>query len=423
MPELKRTLTVWRGTGMFLNIVLGAGLLTLPGLAAQAAGAGALWVWAACALAAAPLLAVFAILGRRFPNSGGLAGMLRAGFGDTGYIAGTLLFLGAVVFGLPAIALTGGHYAAAMLGGGPAAGYAALLLLLATGVNLISAEKAGRLNAALASLLIVVLLGVAAVGWALTTPGTAHLAEAAAAPPSIPVFGMVFMMVFFAFTGWEVGANLSGEFKRPERDFPIALGLSFVTAVALYAILALVVQAAGLTGGWEAPFATLFAGAFGAAGGVAISAISVLLVFANLSAAVWAVSRMVYAAAREDLLPAALTDLRHDMPWRAVLVTVGALLLVVAAAGAGLADLGTLLGIAGQNFLLLYAGAAAVLVRLAGAWWHAPLGLGCLALTAGLVAARGVEGMIYPLVLLGLAGAIAMSRRRRPSGGVLRPGE
>ena len=41
MAELSRSLTVWRGTAILLNIVLGAGLLTLPGLAIGSLGAAA----------------------------------------------------------------------------------------------------------------------------------------------------------------------------------------------------------------------------------------------------------------------------------------------------------------------------------------------------------------------------------------------
>ena len=119
MAELGRSLGVWRGTAMMLNIVLGAGLLTLPGLAAMQLGPAAPLVWLACALAAAPLLLVFALLGRQHADAGGLAAILDRAYGAWGRIPATFLFLGAVALGLPAIALTGGHYAAAVLGGRP----------------------------------------------------------------------------------------------------------------------------------------------------------------------------------------------------------------------------------------------------------------------------------------------------------------
>jgi amino acid transporter len=56
---LQKSLGVYRGTALMLNIVIGAGLLTLPGLAVKVAGGNALWAWGLCALAALPLLAVF----------------------------------------------------------------------------------------------------------------------------------------------------------------------------------------------------------------------------------------------------------------------------------------------------------------------------------------------------------------------------
>jgi amino acid efflux transporter len=209
VAELKQTLTAWRGAALMLNIVLGAGLLTLLGLAVREAGDNAIWVWVACALASLPLLAVFALLGQRYPDAGGLPAIAGIAMGRRGYVACTFLFLGAVVFGLPAIAIVGGYYAAAIFGG-PAHGFALGFLFLAVAANVVNPEVAGRVNAAIASLLVIVLVGIATVG---LSNGPASLPGFSFGDPtSLPprVFGIVFMMVFFAFTGWEVGANLSG---------------------------------------------------------------------------------------------------------------------------------------------------------------------------------------------------------------------
>ncbi|MDA8031734.1 MAG: hypothetical protein MPK62_11555, partial [Alphaproteobacteria bacterium] len=106
MNELNKSLSATRGAGLMLNIVIGAGLLTLPGLAVETAGSHAIWAWAACALVAAPLLAVFIVMGRRFPNAGGIAHFARAAFGDKAYAATSLVFLGAVALGLPCLLYT-----------------------------------------------------------------------------------------------------------------------------------------------------------------------------------------------------------------------------------------------------------------------------------------------------------------------------
>lgn len=409
MADLTKAIGPWRGTAMMLNIVLGAGLLTLPGLAVRTAGPAALLVWLVCAAAAVPLLVVFATLGRAFPDAGGLATYLKHGFGDAGYVCATFLFLGAVAVGLPAIALTGGYYAAAALGGPPTL-YAALLIGGAMLANLVSTETASRVNAALASAIVAILLVVAVAGWIAVRPDLAGVTVLPSAMPSTAVLGMTLMMVFFAFTGWEVGANLGGEFRNPARDFPLAIALSFVIAVALYLVLAVIVAAASPAAASEAPFAAIFEARFGPAAGRAISLVSVLMIFANLSAALWAVSRMVYSAAGEGLLPQDLSRLSAGAPLRAVALTTAVLLAVVLTAAAGLIDLGRLLGAAGQNFLLLYAGAALALVRLARRPGHSILGWFCVALVAGLLAVRGLGGLYYPALLVALAFAVAVSR-------------
>ena len=150
MTTLVKSLGALRGTALMLNIVIGAGLLVLPGLAVQEVGDLAIWSWIACALAALPLVGVFLLLGRRCPDAGGVAQLARQGFGATGYAVASFLLLGAVIFGLPSIALTGGYYASAMLGGDPHL-YAALLIALGAAVHLVSSATAVRFNSLVAA--------------------------------------------------------------------------------------------------------------------------------------------------------------------------------------------------------------------------------------------------------------------------------
>lgn len=408
MSELKKSIGVWRGTAMMLNIVLGAGLLTLPGLALKTAGSSAVVVWIVCAVAAIPLLTVFGILGRNFPDSGGIAAILNKAFGDYAYVAATFLFLGAVSVGLPSIALTGAYYAASILGG-PVHVYAAILIVSAMLANLVSPEVAGRVNALIASAIIVILVALAIVSWIVVSPGLDDISIPQELP-SISVFGLAFMMVFFAFTGWEVAANLGGEFRNPKRDFPLAIALSFAVAVALYLVLAFVVAAAGSDAAVEAPFAQIMGSEFGALGATFVSLVAVVLIFANLSAAIWAVSRMVFSAAGEGLMPPSIAKLRADVPMNAVALTTGVLLTVVALSAFGSLELGVLLAAAGMNFLLLYAGAAAALLQLPGRDWHRVLSVASLGLVLLLIVGRGVEAIWYPVGLIGVAMAVAFLR-------------
>lgn len=411
MTELAKTLTVWRGTAVMLNIVLGAGLLSLPGVSVGVTGDWALVVWAACALAAMPLLLVFGLIGRRLPASDGLSAVAKAAFGRFGYIVATLLFLGAVVLGLPAIALTGGHYLAIWLGGS-AYFYAAMLLLAGLSLNMLSPRIAGAINAAIASVLVLVFIAVAIAALSITRPSLETLAVMPVTPFDPSLFAAGFVMVFFAFTGWEVGSTLSGEFRNPRRDYPLAVGLSFLVAVILYAMLVGAVFGAELDGHYEAAFAYLFDTAFGVAGAGIVAAVATVMITANLGGAVWAVSRMVYASASGGLLPRALGRLSAGgTPVRAVIVTVAMLLLVLLASFAGFIDLATMLGLAGQNFLLLYGVAAAALIKSTTAARERWLGWFCIALIGTVAVAHGVQGMAWPVFLLLVSLAIYLRGR------------
>lgn len=406
MRRLERTLSAPRGAALMLNIVLGSGLLVLPGLAVREVGTQSVYLWLACGLIALPLLAVFALLGRAVPDAGGIAAIAGRAFGRPFYVVATFLFLGTVVLGLPAIALTGGHYASSLFGGPPAA-YAVALVLFAGLANLRSADAAGRFGSLLA-LMLLLSLGL------LLVAGFSAIAPVVPAPDVVLLGNLgvsqltsICMMLFFAFTGWEVAANLSEEFRNPRRDIPLAVGLSFVAAMVLYAALAVLAQSGGLNEGFEAPFAAIFGARFGVIGTAAVSLVAVVLIAANLTAAVWAVSRMVFSAAREHLLPEELAAVNRGIPDRAILLTVAAMALVVLASAVDLFSLSGLLERAGKNFLILYGISALALIRLETRLLPRALGAVAAVIVVTILCLQGTTALIYPAVLA--AGGLAIT--------------
>jgi amino acid efflux transporter len=136
-----------------------------------------------------------------------------------------------------------------------------------------------------------------------------------------------------------------------------------------------------------------------------------LLIWANLSAAIWAVSRMVWSAAQEGLLPATIADLSGGLPRNAIRLTVSVLLLVLCAAWAGVFDLGALLATAGQNFLILYAAAALALMRLSDHRASRFLGSMGMTLVIVLIVARGISDTWYPAALILMAAVLTYGKR------------
>ena len=112
---LQKTIGLYGAVALALGIVIGAGMLSLPGLVYREAGGWAVWAWVLDALLVLPLLFVFALLGRRFPSAGGVAGFVGAAFPGL-KVGCSYLLVGTFSLGLPAIALTGAGYVASSFG-------------------------------------------------------------------------------------------------------------------------------------------------------------------------------------------------------------------------------------------------------------------------------------------------------------------
>ena len=80
--SLTKSLSVGRGVGLAVTMVVGTGLLGLPGLALEAGGtSGAIFSWLLTALVTIPLIYVFSHLGVTFPSCAGLARYAEAAAG------------------------------------------------------------------------------------------------------------------------------------------------------------------------------------------------------------------------------------------------------------------------------------------------------------------------------------------------------
>jgi amino acid efflux transporter len=391
---LGRTLTATRGTAILLNIVVGAGLLTLPGLVQKVAGPQASMAWAICAIAATPLVLVFVLLGRRHPDAGGIAAYAGNAFGPAAQRVAAFLLLGAVAFGLPSIALVGGHYMAHVFPGS-ASLYALALVMLALVPHLLPGDGAARVMTGLASATVLVVAAMIVIGVATAPPAT--ITSVAVTDPITVAFAP-FMMIFFAFTGWEIGAGIAEEFRKPAADFPKAMVGSFLLVCALYGGAAFTASRFDLEGIYEAPFVGFIGPVLGSMGPSVVCLTACLIVFANLTGAVWGVSRLVFSLARSGQCPGWFAGTWNGRPVRAALATVVILMCVLLADQTWHFGLDRMLALAGQNFFILYGIAGACLFRLMPSAGPRLLASAVVVLVVVLCFWQG-SNLIYPALL------------------------
>nr|WP_277873273.1 APC family permease [Sphingomonas profundi] len=380
---LVRSVGTWGLAFAIVNGVVGAGIFSLPSAMARAAGAQAPLAYVACALAMAAVVVCFAEASSRVPTSGGSYGYVEAAFGPlAGFVAGVLLWLSSVLAcGGIAAAFADGVAALAPVAHDPPvrAGLIAAVIGGLAWVNVRGASPAARFITVATVVKLVPLLIFVCVGL-IAMPG---LPAQAGTPPPPEGFGRAVILALFAFCGMETPLGASGEVATPQRTIPRALFAAMAFVAILYILVQLVAQ--GLLG------PRLPAAATPLADGIALVSPTVgivLLVGATLSRLAWIASdlfgapRVLFAFARDRLLPSPLAALHPatHTPHVAIIVHAAlAILLAVTGTFEGLAILSTL---ATAALYVFSCAAAWRLARRGVALFGAPLGLRALPVAA-----------------------------------------
>jgi amino acid efflux transporter len=416
--ELKKTLGLFTAVGLAITMVVGSGLLILPGLAYQKVGSAAIYAWGISALISIPLLIVFARLGAEIPGAGGVAGFMQAAFSRREGAATEILILGTIPGGA-AIAITGGKYLRAFLDGNlglEILGCFSILLVGGT-VNYFGGKVSGKVQQILAFILVALLTLVAVASIALgDTSAGQGITPFIQALDSMPAVGLV----FFAFVGWELMSFTTEEFKNPKRDFPLMVASSFLIVVVLYILVAVAIQLVLPRSHPEistTPIAAMLATVIGKPGSRFISVLGVLIVVANFISVVWAFSRLSFSSAREGLLPSALARTQTDakIPRNAVIACILGFGAVALMHYVGLVSQSLLFELAGISFFMSYALAVAAYIKRASQIAAKMFGIGTF-VGVSLVFINFGATIIYPIALytLGLLiHQISANRRRK----------
>ena len=123
---------------------------------------------------------------------------------------------------------------------------------------------------------------------------------------SVPDLGEMSLILIFAFVGAETALNVSGEIKNPGRTIPSGIMLSVLIVVILYIMIQVTVQ--GILGGSiteyrDAPLAETARRMIGPAGATFVIAGATFSMFGNISGMVLNMPRVLFAAARDNVIP------------------------------------------------------------------------------------------------------------------------
>ncbi|WP_375779064.1 APC family permease [Bradyrhizobium sp. ma5] len=360
--EFNGHLELASGILLVVTVILGSGILVLPGLVFERIGGDGIYAWLACSLLTVPILATMVMLGSAYPSAGGVAYYAKLAFGPYSELLVALLFLGAATLGLPSIAIVGAAYLQKLIG--PGVGIhllATLLILLASFLALPGGETLSRsirlvggssLSLLVAVLIVLLVLAVRANGVGFSRPE--NFSSIAGQIP----------LIFFSFTGWEIASHLAADFQNPSKTFGRAMFCSFLLVCSVYIGSAALVHVADIKSNFNTPIFQAAAQVAPSAPGWLVALLGVSLIAANLFGSVVAVSRIILYLSCRRILPASLSYLRNGAPRNSVYFVAALLIVVVACDRIGLVDIEMMFRLAAMNFLAIYMISAIALVRL-----------------------------------------------------------
>ncbi len=403
---LVRAVGPWGLSASIVNIVVGAGIFAVPGALAASIGPWAALAFLVCAVAVGSVAICFAEGGSRVPTSGGPYGYIAAAFGPlVGYVAGTLLWFSDVL-ACGGIAAAFADVCVSVLPP-PLRGtaHAVIIVVVIGGIALVNirgvAHGARLVNAATALKLVPLAIFVVAGASAVHTANFAQTVE-----PSSLGLGRAMILAIFAFTGMECSLCASGEVTEPSRTIPRALAVAMLSVTLLYVAIQVIAQ--GILGSSLArstvPLADAMARISPTLRLVMLSG-AALSMFGWLGSDILGSPRMLFAFARDGLLPRALGRVHPRTHAPHIAIAAYATLAIVLALTGTFAELAILATLSVAPLYIAGCAAAWRLSRRGVALAGAPLGFRWLAAAA----VTGITSMLAMIALAARAEILGIS--------------
>ncbi|MCZ2721236.1 L-methionine/branched-chain amino acid transporter [Marinomonas sp. 15G1-11] len=404
MNEFKKTLGPWQGIAMTITTFVGTGLMVLPAMSVTEAGNFAFYSWLITVLIIIPIAIVFALLGSRFPSSGGASHYIGQAFGETAEKAVGWLFLSILLVG-PSVAIkVCAYYLAIVLN---LSGEWVLTLSVVTIIGLllfgiIGIQTSAKIQTMIAVVMVMAVILLAFQGNIMASTETIHT------PLSIPEWQQALSavsVVFWCFLGIEVMAHMGAEFKNPAKDFPIAMLGGITVVVLTYLTLVLLISWHHTYGSEmqdSQSIALLVEKLMGLTASKWFSAGAFLISFANTAIYILGFGRMVQALSNKKAMPSYFKTLnKYGSPGRGIVLVCAVCLLSTVATEILNLELSWLIEMTNGTFLIIY------LLATIASWklFNGKLKLlSCLSLSACLVIAYQIGlGMLFAAVALTVA--------------------
>jgi APA family basic amino acid/polyamine antiporter len=325
-PEgLKRELGVFDVALNVVNITLASGIFLLPALVAVVLGNDSIVAYFVCGGMFLLVALCYAEVGSRVTESGGAYIYLEKAFGPyIGFLANTSFWF---AYGSLVTAALANGVADLLSVPFPFFNeflYRTLLFLVLFGgfayIN-VRGIKQGMLTVKIFTVIkLLPLIAIVALG--MFAVRKENLSWPAL--PALSKLGEASLILFFTFIGGETALNISDEMKNPGRTAPLGLMTGVTALIIFYCLIHVIAQGVlgdDLVKNTKAPLAAVANVLMGAWGSALVVSCAIISITGSLNSLVMVFPRVMYAGAKEKLLPGFLSKVhtRYGTPHWAII--------------------------------------------------------------------------------------------------------
>lgn len=321
MSELNRRMGLFHLTMYGVGLILGAGIYVLIGEASGFAG-DAVWI----AFVLGSIVALFAGLSYAelssiFPKAAAEYIFVKNAFKNNffAFIIGWLTVITSMITAAT-VALGFGGYFSEFLNI-PIVISAIILIGILSIVNFVGIRESSWTNTVFTIIEATGLILIIMIGFTISDPEPVNYFES---PTGFTGIIIAFVLIFFAFIGFEDMANVAEEVRNPKKVIPKAIILSVIISGLIYVLVSLAVvrvinwQDLSLS---AAPLADVAERGLGIQGHIIFSGIALFAITNTVLITLVAGARMIYGMARDKSFPNFLTKIhsKTKTPWIAVI--------------------------------------------------------------------------------------------------------
>ncbi|AKD05871.1 amino acid permease [Pontibacter korlensis] len=303
----KPALGITDAIAVIVGIVVGAGIFRTPSLVAANSDSGTMFMatWLLGGLVSLIGALCYAELTTTFPNAGGDYHFLTRAFGKKPAFLFAWARMSVIQTGsIALLAFIIGDYLAQIYSIGSFASviYAALVVIVLTGINIIGISVGTGTQKLLTALEILGVLLVIVAGLFFAPPETEAISTTAAVAENNNSLGLAMVFVLLTFGGWNEAAYISAELKSGRKGMATVMILSICIITAIYLLINLsYLHVLGLDGMSQssAVAGDLMQATFGEGGLVLIGLLVAVAALTSVNATIFTGARTNYALGRD----------------------------------------------------------------------------------------------------------------------------